>query len=156
MGKVLKIFRKTIEITLDAASKDYPLDKYQVLNNKPIVRLVIPQINFTFYALANYGGTGTYTTNPQSISGKVLARVEAIDGAYLNLTNMGNQLTDDSIPLKLYRQDPEYFGKKGLFEDEPKIDFTQSKIWYPTLLIPTAETTRSIQIVVDYKDWYEE
>ena len=148
----MSIFRKTIEIKLETGKVDYALDKYQVMNGKPISKFVLPNTNFTFYALANYGGTGTYTTNALAPSGNTFARVEGINGAYLYLTNADNQLIADQVPLMLYRQDPEYFSEKGIFSDRPCIDFTQSKIWYPSNAVPGAEDGRSILIVVEYYD----
>lgn len=148
----MSIFRKIFELEMETDRTEYPLNEWQVMNGKPISKFIVPNLNFTFYAAANYGGTGTYTTNPASPGNKPLARVEAINGAYMSLTNADNQIMEDQIPLMLYRQDPEYFGEKGLFKDKPCIDFTQSKIWYPSNVIPNAENGRSILIIVEYWD----
>lgn len=152
-NKDMIIFRKTIEVNLKTDQIDYVLDKFQQLNNKPINKFIIPNLNFTFYPLAMYGGTGTYTNNPLSIGGKPLARIEAINGAYLYLTDSGNRLIADQVPLMLYRQDPDYFGEKGLFKDYPCVDFTQTKIAYPNnAALVNAQNGNSIMIVVEYWD----
>lgn len=148
----MSIFRKTIEIPLQTSKVDYVLDKYQVLNGKPISKLVIPSLNLLSYPLAIYGGSGTYTVNPTTPGNRPFAHIEAINGAYLYMTDADNRLVADQLPLMLYRQDPTYFGEKGLFIDKPCIDWTQTKIWYPSNVVPNGDNGNSILIVVEYYD----
>ena len=150
--KGLKVYFKIIEINLSATAQEYALDKWQSLNGKMIMRLIVPSINSNKYGNAFLGGTGTYVANPASVSNKPLAAVEAIDGAYITLTNTNNQQVLDRIPLMLYRQDFNFFTEKGVFADLPTMDWTQSLIRYPSLVIPAAQAGNSWQLVVCYLD----
>jgi hypothetical protein len=156
--KGLRLYQKNIEIQLQSNVSSYGLDAYQTLNNKPIRRLIVPPFDGNaagMQALPPYEAF-TYTTKPQSPTGNSFAPIEAIDGAYIRLVNMKNQQVRDDTPLSYFKNDTTLISDKCFFPDQPRMDFTQSKIFYPNLNIVTPNVGLSLMLVFEYWDVYLE
>lgn len=158
-NRVIKLYRKYIEISLSTNKKEYNLDKWQSLNGKALNRIMVP--NFFGPYNNNPAGTGAlvgYVNSPLTPSGlAIITAPEAIDGAYLKLINQQNQAVDDLVPLQFFRADNYYFADKMFYADTPYIDWTQSKIIYPDATIPGAQNGKSFYLIAEYFDVvYEE